>query len=53
MSMPTRHFQAGGGVFLCLTRYIEDSMVRLGTILLGGHRPHLTGSSSLHSRLAS
>lgn len=26
----TRHFQAGGDVFLCLTRYIGDSMVRLG-----------------------
>lgn len=25
----TRHFQAGGDVFLCLTRYIGDSMVRL------------------------
>lgn len=26
----TKHFQAGGDVFLCLTRYIGDSMVRLG-----------------------
>ena len=43
----TRHFQAGGDVFLCLTRYIGDSMVRLGAVLRGGHKPHLTGSSSL------
>lgn len=28
----TRHFQAGGDVFLCLTRYIGDSMVRLGAV---------------------
>lgn len=26
----THHFQAAGEVFLCLTRYIGDSMVRLG-----------------------
>lgn len=26
----TRHFQASGDVFLCLTRYIGDSMVSLG-----------------------
>ena len=28
----THHFQAGGDVFLCLTRYIGDSMVRLGPV---------------------
>lgn len=39
----TRHFQAGGDVFLCLTRYIGDSMVRLG--LLGvGAKPNPLGA---------
>lgn len=41
----TRHFQAGGDVFLCLTRYIGDSMVRLdpsGGAGSGGHKPDPT-----------
>lgn len=32
----THHFQAGGDVFLCLTRYIGDSMVSLGPMGRGG-----------------
>lgn len=34
----TRHFQASGDVFLCLTRYIGDSLVSLGPPGRGGSR---------------
>ncbi|XP_011898937.1 PREDICTED: leucine-rich repeat LGI family member 4 isoform X5 [Cercocebus atys] len=33
----TRHFQAGGDVFLCLTRYIGDSMPHMLTFEPGPH----------------
>lgn len=42
----THHFQAGGDVFLCLTRYIGDSMVRLGPQV--GQAAEATGRPTHH-----
>lgn len=48
----TRHFQASGDVFLCLTRHIGDSMVRLDPARWAGsqafqHDPPMVGLSTL------
>lgn len=43
----TRHFRAGGDVFLCLTRYIGDSMVSLGPGGGVGSTSHKAGLTCL------